>query len=115
MGLPKNPENWRKPPFNFQDPDTGDDVQISNVLDQHRMFNGWKDNHFEFSLMLAHPATFMDRGITAVLQRLRYCERFHVPPFPNDFTQHPEWWIKAVVLMDRALKQANEYKAEKQG
>ena len=114
LGLPKNPDQWRKPPFTFQDPDTGELLDIREPLDIHRVFNGWADNHFEFSLMLAHPLTIIDKGIQDVIGRLKYCERFHVPPFPGDYSDHPEWWKKAVIIMDKALHDATAYKQDKQ-
>jgi len=113
LGLPKNPESWRKPPFKFHDPDTGKVIQINDAIDQHRTFNSWADNHFEFSLMLAHPLTFIDKGVQDVIHRLKYCERFHVPPFPGDFTEHPGWWKRAVIIIDRAFMQAEAYRDAK--
>jgi hypothetical protein len=86
---------------------------ISEHIHLHRAFNRWKTNQFEFCVTLAHPITFIDSGITDVISRLQYCERFHVSPFPGDFSSHPDWWKKAVVIMDKAFKDAAAFKASK--
>lgn len=109
VGMPRNPDAWRTPPFIFHNPGNKQRTQVNDVLDIHRIFNGWSNHHFEWSLMLAHPLTFMDREIQKVLGRLDYCERFHVPPFPGDFTEHPAWWVKVVKLIDHSKADARRY------
>jgi hypothetical protein len=90
-------------------------VVINNVLDQHRLFNSWSSHHFEYGVMLAHPITFIDSGIQDVIKRLRYSERFPgVPPFPGDYSQQPDWWKKALIIMDKSFIDAAKYKAERQ-
>lgn len=114
LGLPKDEGNWRKPPFIFENPDTGEREEVNDYYDFHRIFNGWSSDHFEFGVMLAPPSTFIDSGIQNVIKRLQYCERFHVPPFPGDYTEHPDWWKKAVIIMDKAFEDAEIYRRMKQ-
>lgn len=114
--MPKATAGWRIPPFKFQNPDTGEVEQVNDVLDMHRIFNTWKTDHFEFSLFLAHPITFIDTGIQSVINRKQYSERFpSVPPFAGDFDTQPEWWKKALIIMDKAIMDAKRWKANKHG
>lgn len=88
---------------------------INDVLDQHRIFNTWVKDQFEFSLFLAHPITFIDSGIQEVIRRLRYSERFPgTPPFPGSYSDVPTWWKKALIIMDNAFIDAEQYKLNKQ-
>jgi len=87
---------------------------VNDVIDQHRIFNTWVKDQFEFSLFLAHPNTFIDSGIQDVIKRMKYCERFPgVPPFEGGYEQQPEWWKKALIIMDNAFIDAEAFKQKK--
>ena len=114
LGLPKNADGWRKPPFNFQDPHTGQTMVVNDAIDQHRIFNSWVSDQFEFSLFLAHPSTFIDSGIQDVIKRLHYSERFPgTPPFPGSYQDVPTWWKQALIIMDNAFIDAEAFKKKK--
>ena len=111
-------------PFNTQDPETGNEVTLSSVLDVYGLFNSWKWNperdavdpgkwperRFQYSLITGIGSFIVDNELQAVMSRKFYCDQYKtVPPFAGAYDDQPEWWVKAVNIIGVAESEATRF------
>ena len=109
-------------PFTALNPDDGEYVDITSLLDAIRLFNTWgkgdkKDGErrYTFAQLAGIDSMLIDKSFQDVIRRKVYCERFHVSPFPGGFDDVPAWWMTALNVMDRAEAEASKYLRRKHG
>jgi len=88
--------------------------------DVYNLFNSWNgegnlwpERRYVYAQMCNIDTYLVEKSFQDILFKRHYCKTYNCPPFEGAYESHPDWWISAMMVIDRAESEAVKYRNKK--